>query len=183
MKTILSHLIRYHQVLLFIAVGIILWAAIGLQLFEHDTPCHRCWEIRGVYLIILQLLWISLLFGYREPISLILIALFILLGNDITMQQLVKHTINLTKDHHFTVGYGAYASFLGVSLTLWNLIIANLAILYIATMNYLGHFLNQSTYLCKKQWERILVVIWGLSPLLLNAYLFILHLKNPSTYL
>jgi disulfide bond formation protein DsbB len=172
MLTLLAKFTKYQHVLLFLGVGIILWTAIGLQLIDHDTPCHRCWEVRGVYLIILELLMLSLMFGYNEPLSIILMLLFIILGNDITVQQDIRHTINITQDQAFSAGYGAYASFLGLSLTLWNLVIANLAILYIAIMNYLQHQFQQKPFVCRSLMEKILTIVWGLSPLLMNAYLF-----------
>ncbi len=179
---VISSLIKYQQILLFLGVGLILWSAIGLQLIDNDTPCHRCWEVRGVYLIILQLLMVSLIFGYKEPLSIVMIVLFMILGNDITVQQIIRHTINIAQENKFLAGYGAYATFLGLSLSIWNLLIANLTILYISIMNYLQHRFQKTQYVCNTPVAKILVIIWGFAPLLLNAYLFILHLNNTAKF-
>lgn len=182
MPTFISKIAKYQQLILFFAIGVILWAAIGLQLIDHDTPCPRCWESRGVYLLILELLLFSVMLGYREWASLILIALFMVLGNVITVQQLITHTIHLTGDASFKAGYGAYASFLGVSLVLWNLIIANLAILYLCSINYFSHQFKIMQYHCTTPPSQIIAFVWGLAPLLMNVYLFTQHLLDSTRF-
>lgn len=171
-------LFKYQQVLLFIGVGVLLWAAIFLQLFAHETPCPRCWEIRGVYLIILQLLMFSMLLGYKELLSIVVIGLFIIIGNYITVEQLIRHTINVTQGSPSMPGYGGYADFLDISLSYWNLMIANAAIIYICAMNYISHRYNVVQYTCSSQLSRCVIVFWAQAPLLVNAVLFARHLMS-----
>lgn len=168
----LFNFIKYQQVLLFLGIGLLLWVAIGLQLFEHDVPCFRCWEVRGLYLIILQVVMLNLIFGYKESLSIVLIVLFMVAGNYITVEQLIQHTINITKGNAFRLGYGAYATFLDIPLPYWNLLIDNLAIIYLSIMNCLSHRFNITQYVCQSKLSRAGALIWSISPLLVNVYLF-----------
>lgn len=170
--------IKYQLPLLSFSIAIVLWSAILLQLLASETPCPRCWEVRWVYLVILQLISIMLVTGYRELLSIVIIALFILLGDVITVQQLITHTIHLTENAAFHTGYGAYAVFLGLSLPVWNVAIANLAIIYICFMNYFKHQFRVEPYQTTSMPSKVLVVLWGLAPLLTNIYLYIQHLKD-----
>lgn len=170
-----SKIFKYQSFMLFIGVGLLLWAAIGLQLFSFDTPCPRCWEVRGVYLIILELLLFSLLYGYKEPLSLVIIMLFIIEGSYITTQQIITHVTKIAENFHVIPGYGAYATFFNIPLPYWNLVVCNLAIIYIWLMTYLSHRFNTTQYVCESRWSRYGVILWGISPLLVNAYLFTVH--------
>lgn len=167
-----SKLLKYQQTLLFVCLGLVLWTTIGLQFIAHDTPCPRCWEVRGVYLIILQLLLYGMVFGYQELLSIGIIVLFTLAGNFITVRQLITHASNVAEGKAHAVGYGAYASFLGLSLPQWNEIICGFAIVYICSINYFQHRLGQSQYVCGSKFSRCLAITWALSLFLVQAGLF-----------
>ena len=82
----------------------------------------------------------------------------------ITVEKLIRHTINVTEGAPARPGYGGHADFLDISLSYWNLMIANVVILYICAMNYLSHRFNTEQYACSSQLSRGMTVLWNLSP-------------------